>query len=254
MNLEFEHRMDFPSLTDRQIQILKYIIEEYIQTGEAVGSETLDKKYNLGVSPATIRNEMVILAQQRYLEQPHTSSGRVPSSMALKFYISQLMKEKDLSVTEEVDVKSRIWDFKDQANQLLRETTKILSEKTNSIAIATTDHGDIFHAGYANILDIPEFYDIDVTKTVLSILDDMSKVQSIFGKVHGDDPINILIGEDFEMEFMLPCGLVYTKAQMGNYAQATLGVIGPSRLDYPYIIPVIRYFGNLLEEMTKDWK
>jgi heat-inducible transcriptional repressor len=246
--------MEFPSLTDRQIQILKNIIEEYIETGEPVGSETLDKKFNLGVSPATIRNEMVILSQQNYLSQPHTSSGRTPTSMALKFYISQLMKEKDLSVSEEVDVKSRIWDYKNEANKLLRETTRILSQKTNAIAIATTDHGDVFHAGYANILDIPEFFDIDVTKTVLSILDDGNQLQLIFEKVKGDDPINILIGEDFDIQFLSPCGIVYTRFPMGEYATATIGVIGPARLNYPYIIPVIRYFGNLLADLTQEWK
>ena len=142
--------MDFPSLTDRQIQILRHIIEEYIKSGEAVGSETLDKHYNLGVSPATIRNEMVILAQQGYLDQPHTSSGRIPSPLALKFYISQLMKEKDLSVSEEVDVKSKIWDYRNEANKLLREATKVLAQKTNDIAVSMTSKGDIFHSGYCN--------------------------------------------------------------------------------------------------------
>lgn len=246
--------MEIPSLTDRQIQILKCIIEEYIETGEAVGSETLDKKYNLGVSPATIRNEMVILAQQGFLDQPHTSSGRAPSSMALKFYIKQLMKEKDLSVKEEVDVKSKIWDYRDQLDNLLRQTTKILSQKTNSIAIATTEDGDIYHSGYANILDIPEFYDIDVTRSVLSLIDDMDEIRRIFQISSGDDPIHILLGEDLNMEFMGPCGIVYTEFPVGGEGLTKLGIIGPNRFDYPYVIPVIRYFGNLLSDITKDWE
>lgn len=246
--------MDFPSLTDRQIQILKHVIEEYIQSGEAVGSETLDKKYNLGVSPATIRNEMVVLTQQRYLDQPHTSSGRIPTPMALKFYIRQLMQEKDLSVSEEVDVKSKMWDYRNEAGKLLREATRVLSQKTDSIAIATTERGDIFHAGYARILDVPEFFDIDVTKTVFSILDDGKQLRVIFEKAYGDDPIHILLGDDFDIEFMHPCGVVYTDFTMGAYGGGNLGVIGPSRLNYPYIIPIIRYFGKLINEMTRDWK
>ncbi|NMC35547.1 hypothetical protein GYA49_00720 [Candidatus Beckwithbacteria bacterium] len=245
--------MEIPSLTDRQIQILKLVIEEHIDTGEAVGSETLDKKFNLGVSPATIRNEMVILTQQGFLDQPHTSSGRVPTPIALKFYIQQLMNEKDLSVSEEVEVKSKIWDYRNEAGRLLREAVHILSQKTNAIAIATTDHGDVFHAGYANILDIPEFFDIDVTKTVLSILDNGEQLQVIFEKSRGEDPIHILLGDDFEIEYMQPCGIVYTKFPMGSYGQGTLGIIGPSRLNYAYIIPMMRYFGRLISEVTKDW-
>lgn len=247
--------MEIPSLTDRQIQILKCIIEEYIDSGEAVGSETLDKKHSLGVSPATIRNEMVILTQNGFLSQPHTSSGRTPTPMAFKFYIKQLMKEKDLSVKEEVEVKSKIWDYRDEADHLLHQAAKILSQKTNSIAIATTEGGDIYHAGYANILDIPEFFDIDVTKTVLSIIDDMNQLERIFeiGKLN-DDPIHILFGDDLNMEFMDPCGVIYTNFQMGNYGKANLGIIGPNRFDYPYVIPVIRYFGDLLTDITKDWE
>ena len=73
-----------PNLSERQIQILKAIIEEYIATAEPVGSETLDKKYNLGISPATIRNEMVRLTTMRLLNQSHTSGGRAPTPDALK--------------------------------------------------------------------------------------------------------------------------------------------------------------------------
>ena len=81
-------------LTSRQIQILKSLIEEYIETAEPVGSETLEKKHNLSASPATIRNEMVRLTELGYLKKPHTSAGRIPTPMGMKFYVKQLMKEK----------------------------------------------------------------------------------------------------------------------------------------------------------------
>ena len=103
-------------------------------------------------------------------------------------------------------------------------------------------------------MDIPEFYDIDVTKTVLSILDNGDQLQIIFGKAKGDEPIHILLGDDFGIEFMRPCGIIYTDFVMGNYGEGTLGVIGPSRLNYPYIIPMMRYFGGLIEDITKDWQ
>src|SRR6266446_3604937 len=95
-------------LTQRQVQILKALIEEYIETAEAVGSETLEKKHNLSASPATIRNEMVRLTELGYLKKPHTSAGRMPTSSGMKFYVKQLMKEKEMSVAEEVAVKERL--------------------------------------------------------------------------------------------------------------------------------------------------
>ena len=81
-------------LTARQTQILKSLIDEYIETAVPVGSDALEKKYNLGVSPATIRNEMVALTKLDFLRQPHTSAGRIPTPLAMKFYIDQLMEEK----------------------------------------------------------------------------------------------------------------------------------------------------------------
>jgi len=74
-------------LVARQIQILRAIIEEFIETGEPVGSETVDKKYNIGVSPATIRNEMAYLTKQGYLIKSHISAGRVPTALAMKNYL-----------------------------------------------------------------------------------------------------------------------------------------------------------------------
>src|SRR6266542_1826486 len=100
-------------LTQRQIEILKSLIEEYIETAEPVGSETLEKKHNLSASPATIRNEMVRLTDLGYLKKPHSSSGRIPTAIGMKFYVKQLMKEKELSVAEEVTVKEKLWDYRE---------------------------------------------------------------------------------------------------------------------------------------------
>jgi heat-inducible transcriptional repressor len=103
-------------LTSRQVQILRAVVEEYINTAEAVGSDTIDRKFSLGVSPATIRNEMVYLTKHGYLKQPHTSAGRVPTSLAMKVYVRDLMRERDLSVAEEVTLKERIWQQRSHLN------------------------------------------------------------------------------------------------------------------------------------------
>lgn len=95
-------------LTQRQIEILKQIVKEYIDTANPVGSETLEKKYDVGVSPATIRNEMAAMVKKGYLAKPHTSAGRIPTSKAMRLYVNELMKEKDLSVAEEVEAKEKV--------------------------------------------------------------------------------------------------------------------------------------------------
>lgn len=240
-------------LTERQLQILKAIIEEYIETAEPVGSETLDKKYNLGVSPATIRNEMVRLTTAGYLKQPHTSAGRTPTSVALKLYVDKLMKPKEMSVAEEVSVKQNIWDYRAEMDKLLREATKALAKHTKTMALAATDEGDIYSSGVGNILDMPEFYDIDITKHLLDTLDDYSYWWSIiYDLVQSDHPLAILMGEDLHRRFLNECGGVFIRFRSPHH-QGAIGVVGPYRLNYPRIIPIVRYMGNLINEIATSW-
>lgn len=84
-------------LTERKLKILQAIISDYVKTAEPVGSRTLSKKYDLGISPATIRNEMADLEEMGYLTHPHTSAGRVPSDMAYRLYVNALMEKKNLA-------------------------------------------------------------------------------------------------------------------------------------------------------------
>lgn len=235
-------------LSQRQIEILKHIVKEYIDTANPVGSETLEKKYDLGVSPATIRNEMAEMVKKGYLAKPHTSAGRVPTSKAMKLYVNELMKEKDLSVAEEVEAREKVWDTRGQEGDFLRVATKRLADKTGTLAVARTDNGDFFCSGYSNILEMPEFYDIDVTKNLLSLLDNSAYFDTIFGRIH--EKFAVILGEDLELEVFRPYSFVFSRFHTKGNHDGTIGVIGPSRLRYEYIVPVVRYYGNLVEEVA----
>lgn len=239
-------------ITPRQEQLLKAIVEEYIESASPVGSEMLEKKYSFGVSPATIRNEMVILTNQGLLGKPHSSAGRVPTPLGFRYFIAHLMKEDALSVTEEVKAKERIWDWRHDFNRLLKETTRSLAEQSGYLALATTDEGEVYHAGYARILDVPEFFDIDVTKAVLSILEEFDSLRSFFTKIPHQEVINILLGEELGGNYLDECGLIYTRFETPRH-QGNLGLIGPKRFDYPRVIPMVRYYGELLGGILKDW-
>src|SRR3989344_45750 len=123
------------NLTQRQIEILKALIEEYINSAEPVGSETLEKRHSISASPATIRNEMVKLTQLGYLQKLHSSAGRMPTPVGMKFYVNELMKEKEITVGEEVAMKEKVWDYREQAGRFMRELTRSLAEKTGTLAI-----------------------------------------------------------------------------------------------------------------------
>ena len=240
------------TLNQRQAQILKAIIEEYTSTAEPVGSVTLEKKYNLGISPATIRNEMVNLTKSGFLQQPHTSAGRTPTPMALKYYVRELLKEDEISVADEVAVKEKVWDHRFDIDHFLREITRVLAEKTKTLAISCTSKGDVYHAGHAHILDNPEFYDIDVARQVLSMIDEFNQIHSLFAKATGEESIHILVGDDLDDEMFQSLGLVFTDFSTPDLT-GCLGIIGPSRLNYSHIIPTLRYFSGLVDEMSKNW-
>ncbi len=240
------------SLTPRQTKILRAIIEEYCQTAEPVGSDTLDKKYQIGFSPATIRNEMSRLGEKGYLAQSHTSSGRIPTPTAIKFYVRDLLKEKELSVTDEVKVKQRVWDARGEIERLMREATQVLANQTHMLSVAATDQGRAYSAGFANILDMPEFFDIDVTRNVLSMLDHVEQLMDLFGRDAGDEQLHILVGDDFGVRQLTPISMVYTRFALGN-THGAMGVIGPSRMDYSFIQPTLRYMKNLLDQIGSEW-
>jgi len=234
-------------LSERQKNLLRSIIEKYIETGEAVGSETIEKQAALGVSPATIRNEMVRLTNYGYLKQPHTSAGRIPTSAGLKFYVDQLMEERTLSLKDEVAIKEELSDSSEKFEKLLKQTSRVLAGQTHSLAIATDENDDIYPSGMANILDIPEFYDIDITKSVLSMIDKIEMLNQIFGQLLPEEQIKIFFGEELNMPYLDLCGFAISRYQSPSH-KGMLGIIGPNRLNYPMVIPTLRYFSQLLSD------
>lgn len=237
-------------LTDRQQALLKAIVEEYIETAEPVGSEVIERKHNLGVSPATIRIEMGRLTEAGYLKQPHTSAGRVPTSMGFRIYIQELMKEKELPVTAEVSIKEKLWTERYKRERLLKEAVKALADRCDMLGLATDSEGQIYYAGAANILDWPEFYDIDVARFVLSLFDENPRLLEIIGKAHGGDPIHILFGEELGFENLAPTSFVFTRYEI-EPKEGVIGVIGPARMNFSLVLPYIKYVRDLLVEAAR---
>lgn len=240
-------------LTQRQIEILKSLIEEYISAAEPVGSETLEKKHNLSASPATIRNEMVRLTELGYLKKPHSSAGRLPTPQGMKFYVKQLMKEKQLSVAEEVAMKEKLWDYREKTEQFLRQMAKALAERTKALAVVTTEEGDFYASGYANILDMPEFYDIDITRSLLLAVDEFDYFLSLCAKIQDEEDVHVLLGDDLGPRLRGPYGFVFTHYETPKHLAGEIGVLGSTRLNYTSIVPTVRYFGNLIEDIAEGW-
>lgn len=124
-------------LNDRKFKILQAIVTDYIETAEPIGSRTIAKKYSLGISSATIRNEMSDLEDMGLIGQLHTSSGRIPSEKGYRFYVDSMMKSRALSVEEALFLQRMIIDNIGQAEYMIQETAKALSRLTNYPAIVS---------------------------------------------------------------------------------------------------------------------
>ncbi len=129
--------MDIIELNDREKSILRNIINYFLLTANPVGSRNLTKKYNLGFSPATIRNIMSDLEDEGFLNHPHTSAGRVPTDKGYRYYVDSLMDPPALANEEKEFIRSELKTFTDETDELFRITSVLLSNITNQLAYVT---------------------------------------------------------------------------------------------------------------------
>lgn len=120
-------------LSDRQLKILEAIISDFIDTAQPVGSRTISKKYPLGISSATIRNEMADLEELGYLLQPHTSAGRIPSDLGYRLYVDYLVRENSISIREKEVIQSLLLNRIIEASDIAKQAVKLLSEFTKLV-------------------------------------------------------------------------------------------------------------------------
>lgn len=131
------------ALDERKTKILKAIIQTYLETGEPVGSRTISKYTDLNLSSATIRNEMSDLEELGYIIQPHTSAGRIPSDKGYRFYVDELMEEKDREVSE---MKNFVIERTEKMEHVLKQVVKMLAVNTNYATMITApqyQHGKL---------------------------------------------------------------------------------------------------------------
>ncbi|MBP7174842.1 MAG: heat-inducible transcription repressor HrcA [Thermoclostridium sp.] len=123
-------------LNERKMQILKTLIDDYVQTAQPVGSRTISRKYELGLSSATIRNEMADLEEMGYITQPHTSAGRVPSDKGYRFYVDHLMQAHTLAMEEIAQIRTVMELRMNEINALIHRASNIISMFTGYTSIA----------------------------------------------------------------------------------------------------------------------
>lgn len=165
-------------ISERKLQILQAIIESYLETAEPVGSRTISKRFPLGISSATIRNEMADLEEMGLIEQPHTSAGRIPSALGYRLYVDQLMNSESVSNEQWELVRTILQDKSLQLDSMLKEIGDLLASVTRYTTIVTTPH--ITKTRLKHLQLVP----LDADKVILVLVTDGNIVRNHIVKIH----------------------------------------------------------------------
>lgn len=226
-------------MNDRQKELLKIIVEEYIKTAEPVGSKLLVEKYDLNLSPATVRNDMAELEAENLIAQPHTSAGRVPTEEGYKFYIQKHVNlEEELKESEKDKIIKNIKTLKSETEEMTKNLAKILAEESGLGVFVGFGENNVFYTGLTNIFSQPEFQDLNLVHNMSRVLDHLDEVMAKM--YHGvEDGVEVKIGR--ENPFASDCSAVITKVK-----NILFGVIGPMRMDYQNNVKLINFAKKII--------
>ncbi len=338
-------------LDARKQKILQAIIQDYISSAEPVGSRTIARKYDLGVSAATIRNEMFDLEMMGYLEQPHTSAGRIPSLKGYRFYVDCLLEPTKITNAEKQFVCAWFQDKVSSVDQIFQSTAKVLarithnvtlvmaSQRLNSklkyirflplderraIMIVVTDTGQVenclyprpagaslddlniiaqrltnylagmamdhidektieaFHetivddvelyrlafrsmgqalrkgqqfykGGTMELLNKPEFKDVDKAKSLFTMLEEQDVVANILHDEGEGEAVTVRIGEEAKLSPINDCSIIEATFTDHDVVLGKLAVLGPARMEYAKIIGLLDFMKQHVTHMLAHY-
>jgi heat-inducible transcriptional repressor len=236
-------------MTERQIQILAAIIEQYAEIAVPVGSVTLAKLF--GVSSATIRSEMARLEEMGFIAQPHTSAGRIPTDTGYRFYVNTLT-EAHANETQplQLDRGTRAIDARvntqgDRADRAIRSAVDSLVDLTQNLGLATI--GDqLYMNGIGNLFSQPEFLRSDHTQAVARLLDNL---EPWLREARPNEPLNVYIGSENPIGKSSGSSLIISRFRSPYSDHSYIGVLGPTRQSYGKVMRLVRHAGAMLEEV-----
>jgi transcriptional regulator of heat shock response len=240
--------------TDRRLEILRAIVDEYVETQEPVGSKAIAEKRALGISPATIRNEMAVLEEEGFITQPHTSAGRIPTDRGYRLFVDKLSAVKPLSTAERRAIETFLEGAHD-LDEVVKRSAKLLADITKQVAVVKYPKiGDssgremMAISGTANLARSGE----DLGPALSPILEALEEQVVLLRLLSDAHPtVHVTIGSEQQDMNLQTTSLV----SVGYGSDASLGILGPTRMDYAgsmaAVSAVARYVGRFITESTK---
>jgi len=248
----------------RKEEILEMIIDRYIESAEPVGSRAVSRK--LGLSSATIRNVMSDLEDEGYITHPHTSAGRIPTDKGYRYYITTLMHRKNLNEKVVKIVEAQYHKKVQNLGDVLEKTSHLISSLTNYVGVtmmpACSDGYSkrsgrpgvekLYLDGASHMMEQPEFQDISKLHNLFKCLEDRVSILKILCDSPDDDRLTIHIGKENKSSSLSECSIVTRGYKIKGKASGKLGVIGPKRMVYERVIPMVEYLADTVSNIIYD--
>lgn len=236
-------------MTDRQVKLLRAIIEQYAEIAAPVGSVTLAKLFD--VSSATIRSDMAQLETDGYITQPHTSAGRIPTDKGYRYYVNQLTEADSFEEMPARDrgaraIDARVATYADRTDRAIRSAVDSLVELTHNLGLATI--GDqLYMSGMANLFSQPEF--LASSRNVQQIARLLDNLEPWLREAAPNEPLNVYIGAENPVGKSSEASLIISRFRSPYSDNSYIGVLGPTRQDYARVMRLVRHTGAMLEEV-----
>lgn len=231
-------------MTDRQNQILRAIVEQYAEVASPVGSSLLAKVF--GVSSATIRAEMAELERHGFIQQPHTSAGRIPTDKGYRFYVNSLT-EGDESIPgnrAQRALAARV-EGGGLPERTIRNAVDTLVELTHNLGLATIGN-QLYISGLSNLFGQPEFASGNQVQQVARLLDNL---EPWLKEAAPNEPLSVYIGAENPIGRSAGASLIISRFRSPYSDHSYIGILGPTRQQYRSVMSLVEHAGRSLEEV-----
>lgn len=238
-------------LNERQEEILKIIIQSHIQSAAPVGSALVSDILDL--SSATIRNVMGELEDMKYIIKPHTSAGRIPTSAGYRYYVDHLLEVKTISNQQKRFIEKEYYSKDiDSIEVMLEKISHILSVMTKYAGMACTSGLKFYMEGTSNMADIPEFRNPQNMRKLLRLFDEKTELLKLLNDDLVMDGVKVHIGEEDKFEVLKDLSLITGNYRIGSRDKGGLGVLGPMRMNYSALIPLVNFLSDAIEVLLDE--
>ena len=239
-------------ITDRQQKLLQRVIRDFVQTAQPVSSKSLEESGFLGVSSATIRSEMSELERLGYLEQRHTSAGRIPTDKAYRFFVDNVVQKESLEITdrEKRKIDETIQDVPREPREINKSIAQVLSELTDQLVITNVidedlpaQAGDFYKVGLKNLFEFPEFQELDRIFRLTSFFEEFEH------ELHRFHDVQVFIGHESPFRNISDESVICAEYRLPHNFTGSVIMVGPTRMNYRRNMGLVKYTTDELNQI-----